>query len=831
MADDIDNKEELNIDPPELVEGESDADTESRKGTNSLIRQMMDQNYLEYAAYVIKERAIPDVDDGLKPVQRRILWSMHTMDDGKFHKVANIIGQTMQYHPHGDASIGDALVVLANKEYFIDRQGNFGNILTGDGAAASRYIEGRLSGLGREVLFNEDLTDFVETYDGRKKEPVVLPVKIPALLLLGSEGIAVGMSTKIMPHNFCELLEAQIAELKGEEYELYPDFPQGGLMDVSEYEEGNGKIKLRARIDIDGRKLIIREIPALTTTEKLIASIEKEVEKNRLKIAAINDYTGENIEIEIVPSRGQDPEKTMQALYAYTHCSITESVNMLVICDNKPVIMDVKSVIRRNTEKLLDYLKRELENELHRCNEEAHRKTLAQIFIENRIYKDIEECEALEEVTKAVYDGVMKFREQLMRDVSDEDITMLLAIPIRRISLFDIRKNEQEIADIHKRIKEIRKHLKALSDYAIAYLQSLLDKYGKDFPRRTELVGSFRKIDRREVALNNVKVGWDRKNGYIGTNVKSDDTILCNEFDKLLCIERKGDYKIINIPDKIYGGKLYEFRKFDPEVEFGVIYRDNSSGKAYGKRCVVDKFITDRVYRICPENCRLELITPRPDAIYELTTDSRRKDSKTLEVNLKELPLRSPRARGQLLSAKPVLKVTHLRYLTEEELAAFSADIPPVDDDDSDNIDNIDNTDDANGADGSEVVAVETAPDEIAETEEVAETDEPDVSGEPVQEDEEPEQPAPKPKAPRRKKTTKVAETAPIEPQEEEPEPVEPEKEEEPEPDNAPEPPAVEAKPEPSPEPAPETEPEPEPEPEKKNNDENWGIIQPEFGF
>ena len=287
------------------------------------------------------------------------------------------------------------------------------------------------------------------------------------------------MSTRIMPHNFVELLEAQIAELKGEDYELYPDFPQGGLMDVSEYEGGNGKIKLRARIGIEGRKLVIREIPALTTTEKLIASIEKEVEKNRLKIAAINDYTGENIEIEIVPSRGQDPEKTMRALYAYTHCSITESVNMLVICDNKPEIMDIKSVIRRNTGKLLDYLKRELENELHRCNEEAHRKTLAQIFIENRIYKDIEKCETLELVAKAVYDGVMKFRDQLIRDVTDEDVTMLLAIPIRRISLFDIKKNEQEIADIHKRIKEIRKHLKALTDYAVAYLQALLDKYGQ----------------------------------------------------------------------------------------------------------------------------------------------------------------------------------------------------------------------------------------------------------------------------------------------------------------------------------------------------------------
>ncbi|MDD4181685.1 MAG: DNA gyrase subunit A, partial [Victivallaceae bacterium] len=342
MADTTDNDWE--IEPPELDEGEIDASIEEKTNSNKLIRQMMERNYLDYAAYVIKERAIPDVDDGLKPVQRRILWSMHSIDDGKFHKVANIIGQTMQYHPHGDASIGGALVVLANKEYFIDRQGNFGNIYTGDNAASPRYIEARLSPLGREVLFNDDLTNFIETYDGRKKEPVVLPVKIPALLLLGSEGIAVGMSTKIMPHNFAELLQAQIAELKDEAYHLYPDFQQGGLMEVSEYDNGNGKIKLRARIDIEGRRLIIREIPALTNSEQLIASIEREVEKNRLKIASINDFTGEKIEIEIVPSRGQNPEIIMQALYAYTHCSISASLKMLVICENRPVVMDVQSV-------------------------------------------------------------------------------------------------------------------------------------------------------------------------------------------------------------------------------------------------------------------------------------------------------------------------------------------------------------------------------------------------------------------------------------------------------------------------------------------------------
>ena len=561
-----------------LSEGEQEASVETQKGSNKYIRAMMESNFIEYASYVIKDRAIPDVDDGLKPVQRRILWSLHRMDDGKFHKVANVIGHTMQFHPHGDASIGDALVVLANKEYFMEKQGNFGNVYTGDPSSAARYIEARLSHLGREVLFNEDITEFVDSYDGRNKEPVVLPVKIPSLLMLGAEGIAVVMATKIMPHNFCELLQAQIAVLKGEEFEVYPDFQQGGMMDVSEYEEGNGKITLRAKIDFDGRKLIIREIPATTTTEKLIASIEKAAEKNKIKIAAINDYTAENVEIEITPMRGYDPDKALQALYTYTDCAISVSVNMMVICENKPVQMTVPQIIRRNTEKLLDYLQRELEIDLCKQNELFHSKTLAQIFIENRIYKRIEKCNSFELVVAAVHEGLIPFRKKLKRDVTDEDVEKLLAIQIRRISLFDILKNQEELADILKNIEEIHRNLKHLKAYATKYIQGLLDKYGAMFPRHTK-IETFGKIDRKAAALNNIKVGWDRKNCYIGTNIKSDDSVTCNEFDHLLCIERRGDYKIINIPDKIFIDRLYDFRKYDPAIEFGVIYKDTKSGK------------------------------------------------------------------------------------------------------------------------------------------------------------------------------------------------------------------------------------------------------------
>ncbi len=650
----------------ELANGESEAERDQAT-SNNFLRQMMEVNFIEYASYVIKERAIPDVDDGLKPVQRRILWSLHRMDDGKFHKVANVIGHTMQYHPHGDASIGSALVVLANKEYYIDRQGNFGNILTGDEASAARYIECRLTPLAREVLFNNDITEFTDSYDGRNKEPIRLPCKVPSLLMLGADGIAVGMATHILPHNFKELLEAQIAILKNEEYEIYPDFLQGGRMDVSNYEDGNGKITLRAKIEREGRKLIIREIPASTTVDSLIASIEKAAERNKIKIASINDYTTENVEIEITPMRGYDPEKALKALFAYTDCSVSINVNLMVICDNRPVQMTVPEIIERNTEKLLQYLKMELEIELGKLNDKFHSKTLEQIFIENRIYKRIEDCESFEKVRSEVRTGVEKFRKMLKRDISEDDIDMLLAIPIRRISLFDINKNKKDIDEILAAIEEVEKNLRNLKRYAIKYIQALIDKYGEQFPRRTE-IETLKKIDRKAVALNNIRVGWDRKNCYIGTSVRSEDQVVCNEFDHLLLVERKGKYKVVNIPDKVFCGRLFEFRKYDKETEFGVIYRDKKTNKCYAKRCVIDKFITDREYMLCPKNCVLEVLTPRADSIYECTVDTRVKEKRKLEYNLMEAPERSPRARGLLIDSKKITKIKHLRYLEPEEI-------------------------------------------------------------------------------------------------------------------------------------------------------------------
>ncbi|UDQ98080.1 DNA topoisomerase IV subunit A [Lentisphaerota bacterium WC36G] len=670
MAEITDNNSE-NFDSDNIDVNNCEQAVAEKNYTNDYLRSMMDENFIEYASYVIKERAIPDIDDGLKPVQRRILWSLFRMHDGKYHKVANVIGHTMQYHPHGDASIGGALVVLANKEYYIDKQGNFGNILTGDQASAARYIECRLTPLAQEVLYNNDITDFVDSYDGRNKEPITLPVKIPALLMQGAEGIAVGMATKIMPHNFNELLQAQIAYLNKEDFTVYPDFLQGGMMDVTDYDGGNGKITLRAKIEQQGRKLIIKEIPATTTTESLIASIERAVDKSKIKVAQINDYTAENIEIEIVPARGYDPEKAMQALYTYTDCAVSVSCNMMVIQDNRPVQTNTDLVIKRNTDKLMEYLRRELEIELENLENQFHNKTLAQIFIENRIYKRIEECEEYDAVIAEVYAGLEPFKNMLKREIIDEDIERLLAIQIKRISLFDIRKNQKDIDDILAQIEKIKKHLKRLRSFTIKYLQKLLETYGHLYPRRTIIVEKFEQIDRKAAALNNIKVGWDKKNGYLGTAVKSDEMITCNEFDHLQCLERNGKYKIISIPDKIYVGKLYDCRRYDKDLEFGVVYSDTKTKKFYAKRCKIAKFIKDKEYRIIPNKSRLEVFTPRSDAMYEIKTDARVKDKKTQEISLYDYPERTPKARGILVSTNLVKKITHLRYLTLEELENY----------------------------------------------------------------------------------------------------------------------------------------------------------------
>ena len=414
------------------------------------IKELMDDNFLQYASYVIRDRAIPDLDDGLKPVQRRILFSLHENDDKKFIKVANIAGYCMQYHPHGNVSIEDALVTLANKRYLIEGQGNFGNIYTGDPAAASRYIECRLTDLARTQLFNEKLTKFVPSYDGRRKEPVILPAKIPLLLMLGAEGIAVGLSTRILPHNFKELVTAQIAILRKKPFELVPDFQQGGTMDASEYDKGNGKVRLRAKISIKASKsmLVIQEIPFGTTTETLIGSIEDAVRKKKIKIRKIDDFTAERVEIHIKVAGDADLEQIRHKLYAFTQCEVSISSRIVLIHKNRPREMDVVEILKHNTVQLQKILEQELNLELRRLEDELHFKTLVQIFIENRIYKTIEECKTYPDVQQVVLEGVNAFREKLLRDVTKQDVEMLLAIQIKRISRYDMDKNRKEIDTI-----------------------------------------------------------------------------------------------------------------------------------------------------------------------------------------------------------------------------------------------------------------------------------------------------------------------------------------------------------------------------------------------
>ncbi|MCX6902247.1 MAG: DNA topoisomerase IV subunit A, partial [Verrucomicrobia bacterium] len=513
------------------------------------LHRRVDTSFLEYASYVIRDRAIPHLADGLKPVQRRILWALHLHDDGRFTKVANLVGDTMKFHPHGDASIGDALVVLANKRYLIEGQGNFGNIFTGDPAAAPRYIECRLTDLARTELFNDEITDFVPSYDGRNKEPVTLPSKLPLNLMLGTEGIAVGLSARILPHNFPELLQAQINILKRQPFKCLPDFVTGGLMDAHEYADGKGSIKVRARIKVkDEQTVVIKDIPPGTTTESLIASIEDAARKGKLKVKSVNDFTSEDVEIEIKAPAGVDTEKLADALYAFTDCEVTIASRIIVIKDNRPVERTVSELLRENTEQLVQILKRELELKEQQLQEEMHFRTLERIFIEERIYKKIEQCKTNEAVTAAVFDGFKPFQKQLVRDLTALDVERLLAVRIRRISLFDINKHREEMAQVKADLAATRQSLKNLVKYAIGHLEALLEKYGPLYPRLTKS-SRHDEIDAKEVAFKAFKVAYDRESGYLGHKVNGDEFKTdCTKFDKILMVFKDGRYKVIELP-------------------------------------------------------------------------------------------------------------------------------------------------------------------------------------------------------------------------------------------------------------------------------------------
>ncbi len=623
-----------------------------------VLRDLIDDNFLQYASYVIKDRAIPDLADGLKPVQRRIMYSLHENDDGKFIKVANIVGYCMQYHPHGDASIGDALVTLANKNYLIEGQGNFGNIFTGDAAAASRYIECRLTELARTQLFNDQLTEFVPSYDGRSKEPVTLPAKIPLLLMLGAEGIAVGLSTRILPHNFIELLEAQIAILQKKSFKVYPDFQQGGLMDVSEYDRGNGKIKLRAVMEKkDKDKIVIREIPFSTTTDTVISSIEDAARKKKIKIRSISDFTAGHIEIEVNLAQGESAEKTIQALYAFTSCEVALTSSVIVIRDRRPVAMTVDEILRYNTDQLVHLLQRELELEKTRLLNELHTKTLVQIFIENRIYKDIEKCKTYEAVQQAVLDGVNKFRHLLKRDVTTDDVEMLLEVRIKRISLFDMNKNKKDMDDIVAALEEVEKNLGKIIPFTIAYIKELVKKYKADYPRRTRIT-TMEAIEVRELTANELSIRIDKDGSYLGTEVDGEELFKCSSLDKIIVVWDDGRYKLITPPDKLFVDRHLTYAAvFDRDKPMVMTYTHNRV--TYFKKFNFGGTIMNKDYLCTPEKSDITYYSDKsPEMLFVKYNPAKNLRIKQQIFNIKDALGKGVKARGNQLSVKSIKSVT-----------------------------------------------------------------------------------------------------------------------------------------------------------------------------
>jgi topoisomerase-4 subunit A len=582
------------------------------------LKAQVKHHFIQYASYVILDRAIPNVVDGLKPVQRRILEILWKQNDDKLHKVANIVGQTMQLHPHGDAPIYEALINLANKGFVLDRQGNFGNIYTGDPSAAARYIETRLSPLAKETLFNPDITEKIASYDGRNLEPVTLPAKIPLLLMQGADGIAVGMATHILPHNFTELLEAEIAHLEGKTFKIFPDFPTGGIMDKSLYDKGRGKIKLRAKIITkDPKTLVIKEICYGTTTESLIRSIDEAAKKNKIKIESIHDYTAREVEIEIRLPRGQYADEVLDALYGFTECEVSLNSQVIVIKDGMPWETDVHEILAYNAEKVVEFLKKELIIERDRLLEKIFYKTLERIFIENRIYKKIETVSTLELIYQTLESAFKPFKKQLIQEPTKEALEKILQIPIRRISQFDINKNNEEIAQLEEMHKEVEKHLKNVKKYTIDHLKKLIVKFGQEYPRKTR-IKAIEEIDRRAIETKEVKVGVDLTSGFIGTKVSSELALSCTNFDKLVVFDKLGTYKVVQIPEKQYFEKVCWTGVVDKKTVMNVVYKIKKTGHVWAKRFIVDKFILDKMYRYVPEDADFQYISDDSDDRIEL---------------------------------------------------------------------------------------------------------------------------------------------------------------------------------------------------------------------
>ena len=624
--------------------------------------------FLDYASYVILERAVPAIEDGLKPVQRRILHAMKEMDDGRFNKVANVIGQTMQYHPHGDASIGDALVNLGQKDLLIETQGNWGDVRTGDDAAAPRYIEGRLSKFALEVAFNAKTTEWQLSYDGRKNEPVTLPMKFPLLLAQGADGIAVGLATKILPHNFCELIESSIKYLRGKRFELYPDFQTGGQIDVEEYNQGKrgGKVKVRAHIEeLDKKTLAIRSVPYGVTTTQLMDSIVKANDQGKIKIKKVTDNTAAEVEIQVDLAPGISPDITIDALYKFTDCEISISPNACVIVDQKPQFLTVNELLKLSTDKTKDLLEQELKIRLAELQEKWHYTSLEKIFFEEKIYKELEKKHATwDKVLEAIDEAFKPYKKQLKRAITKEDIIRLTEKPVRRIYKLDIDELNEQIRGLEGDIKQVKHDLANLVDYAVAYFENLLKKYGKDRQRKTE-IKTIEVIEAKQVAIANAKLYVNREDGFIGTGLRKDEFLFdCSTLDDIVVFTKRGIMKVVKVGEKTYIGKdilhAAVFQKNDERTTYNMIYMDGDSGKSFAKRFNVTGVTRDKEYFLAKEHekSKVHYLSVNPNGEAEIVriilTPGARAHKKELEFNFAELEITGRSSKGITVTKYPI---------------------------------------------------------------------------------------------------------------------------------------------------------------------------------
>jgi len=656
----------------------SDGEIVSSNESNSLLKVggMYKDWFLDYASYVILERAVPDLFDGLKPVQRRILHSMNTLEDGRYNKVANIVGTTMQFHPHGDASISDAIIQLGQKDLLIDMQGNWGNIYTGDKAAASRYIEARLSKFALEVVFNSKTTKWQLSYDGRKKEPIHLPIKFPLLLAQGAEGIAVGLSTKILPHNFNELIDSSIKHLKGKRFKLYPDFQTGGFIDIKNYNDGNrgGRVKVRAKLEkLDKNSIIIKEIPYGTTTASVIESIIKASDKGKIKLKKIEDNTSSNVEIIVYLKTGSSISKTIDALYAFSQCEVSISPLSCIISNNKPEFIGVSDILKTSTENTRELLKEELEIELEELNNQWHNISLEKIFIENRIYRDIEDKTSWELVLSSIEEGLKPFTKKLRKQVSLDDIKKLTEIPIKKISKFDLNKVNEKLKSINANIDEVKNNLEHITDYTIKYFEYLKKEYGSERKRKTK-VQEFDDVDKKDISIKNQKLYVNKKDGFIGTGMKKDDYLFdCSDLDDIIVFTNEGLMKVVRVDNKVFIGKNIEkvllFNDDIKKLIYNLIYRDGKNGTSFIKRFKISGLIRDKEYYLTQgkQGSKLHYFKyhkegdPADKVIYRLSDNKATKNLRIKEFDLdfEDYGIKGRDSKGNIVSKHTIAKVSY----------------------------------------------------------------------------------------------------------------------------------------------------------------------------